>query len=219
VLFCFHYHIVDENSLIDNSCSQFFSGTGEQFFEQCFSLIIEKELLNPPWNKLIRKSLIDQNNIRFTPEFSICEDMAFSIDLLRNSNQLILNNKAYYNYFLKSSGTLVFKFHENYFEALTDFYNKAKVYCNRYENHQKQRNEIDSLYSRLTMMYLKMISCYDGWNKEKKQDRIRQIIKDDTFRKALDASTLNHKKRIMKGLIKAGAYRMIYAIYSTGHSK
>lgn len=213
VFFSFRYHILDENLIKDNAFTQNFAGNAEEFFEKYFITLIDRELINPPWNKFISRNLIQNGNIRFNENFSICEDMAFSTELLNASKRIAFNHKMYYNYNLKSTGSLVFRFHENYFEALSYYYQKAMEYCDRFQNREKAIRKLDTSFSNLSIMYLKQISCYESWNKQQKYERIQDILRDDNLKKALRNADLNKKKRIIHFLMKHNWYSLIYGMY------
>lgn len=216
IVYCFRYDIVDEKRIKDNGLAKDFTGTAEEFFVEHFNTMVEKELLNPPWNKFIRREILVKNKIRFNLQYSICEDMAFSTEVLSACSKVAINHKMYYDYILKLNGTLVFKFHENYFEALSYFYEKAIEYCGKFNKNEKQVKCIDSLYARLTIMYLKQISCNSNWEMKKCYQKIQEIIRNEKFIKALQNAELTKKKAVVKLLIKYNCYRMICNMYKLG---
>lgn len=213
VFFSFRYYILDENRIKENAFTQDFVGNAEEFFEKYFCTLIDRELINPPWNKLIRKELIRNGTIRFNENYSICEDMAFSVELLNASKRVAFNHKMYYHYNLKSTGSLVFNFHENYFEALSYYYERAMEYCNRFSNREKAVKKLDTSFSNLSIMYLKQVSCHDAWDKRYRYDRLQSIIKDEKLKKALTNADLNKKKKIIFFLMKHNWYPLIYRLY------
>lgn len=214
VLFCFRYLLTEERHIKENELKENFCGTSDAFFKNHFNHILDMELVNPPWNKLIKKSLLDRSYIRFHPSYSICEDMAFSIDVLSAVDRLAVNRKAYYNYFLKTSGSLVFTFHENYFEAATHFYNKAQKYCCKFPSHEPQMNKIDTIYAGLVIAYIQQICCYDKWDREKKFKYLSRITESSIFCNALQNARLPGKKRIARMLIRCQAEKTLYFLYN-----
>lgn len=213
VLFSFRYHIVDENRIQDNAFAESFVGDAEEFFEKYFIMLIDKELINPPWNKFIDSRILKDGSIRFNENYSICEDMAFTAELLNRSNRIAFNPKMHYNYNLKSTGSLVFRFHENYFEALTYYYDMSMKYCERFKNRTEAVRKLNTSYVELTIMYMKQISLYDKWKRKQKIKRIKQLSNDPKILQALESAELNKKKRIIKFFIKYKMYSFIYMMY------
>lgn len=213
VFFSFRYHLVDEGRVRDNAFPESFAGNAEEFFEKYFITFIDRELMNPPWNKLIAASLLRDGSVRFQEEYSICEDMAFSTELLDKSNRIAFNPQMHYHYNLKSAGSLVFRFHENYFEALSYYYGVAMRYCERFANRAKAVQRLDTSFAALAIMHMKQISLYDKWSKKQKADRIKRISQDRKLLHALENARLNKKKRVIGFLIKHGMYAWIYRMY------
>ena len=209
VICSFRYYILDDHRVEENSLGSDFCGSKEELFKEWFPDLIEKEILNPPWNKFVRKDLLINNRIRFNEKYSICEDMAFSIQVLSASKRTALTGGMYYNYYLKSSGTLVFKFHENYFEALTNYYKAAAEYCNSFKNNRKQLKVINTLYVNLIIMFLKQICTKSLWNKKDRYEHMRKIASNKGFIYALENADLNRKKRLVCYLLRTGHYRFI----------
>ena len=210
----FYYHVIDENVSKENPLPEYFVGTCEEFFNKWYVKVLNQEAINPPWNKLIKKCVIDSNQIEFNEKFSICEDMAFSMDILLNSAKVVLNDKIYYNYYVKSQGSLVFKFYINYFEALTNYYKKAVAFCNKYKNNMEQRKAVDTVYANLMIMYIKLVSKNKDLGSKEKKELLVKIFNDEGFLKAADNATLNKKKTIIHRQIVHKRYKTVKFLYS-----
>lgn len=223
VISSFRYYMADDNNrMVENSLGAEFFGTGKELFDQWFITLIEKEILNPPWNKFIRKELLDTNKIRFHEKYSICEDMAFSVQLLASSRKTVLTGEMYYNYYIKSIGTLVFRFHENYFDALTYFYESAYAYCKRYSNNSRQLKCLNTLYVNLTLMFLKKICLKPKWEKAEKYKKMMEIDSNKKFLIALETASINRRRRLICFLLKNCHYfliNMLYLLKSQGTKK
>lgn len=212
VIYGCRYHYVDENAVKENMLDSF-AGTAQEFFEKYYIKYLKAEVLNPPWNKLIRYQLLRQERIYFHEAFSICEDMAFTAQLLRVSNRIAVNKELYYNYNIKRKGSLVFQFHHNFFDALLYFYENATDYCNRFPERKMQQREVDSIYVKKTMMFIKKICYESGWDKKTRIRHIREICNQKIFRKAMKYAELERKKEILRILIYLRWYGLIYLLY------
>lgn len=217
VVFGFRYHLMDENRVVENGLEKNFSGTSKEVFHRYFQLLVENEILNPPWNKLVRKDLLDTNHIRFHENYSICEDMAYSIQLFSASKKTVLSKGIYYDYYVKSTGTLVFKFHENYFEALTYFYDLAYAYCNRFHHNQEQLTCLNTLYANRIILFLKQICTETQWSKDEKYKKMNDIRNNPRVQCALKNSELCHKKTLVGYLLRHRRYGIIQTLYRLKH--
>lgn len=210
------YHILDENRTIDKPLPEDFSGNGNEFFHRWYVPLLQMESLNPPWNKLIRREVLEQNSIRFHEAFSICEDMAFTVELLQKCNKISMNKGMYYNYNIKSTGSLVFKFHHNYFEALSYFFDKSMAYCEGFIENEVQKTSVKTIYANLAIMHIKQICIDSGWEKGRCLSQIATICGNEKLLESLDVAHLSTKKRIVRLFIKCKLYRAIYLLYRRG---
>lgn len=214
VICSFRYYMRDENNrMVENSLACDFCGEGREIFNLWFTTLVEKEILNPPWNKLIKKELLDNNRIQFNEEFSICEDMTFSTQLLAASRKTVLTGDMLYNYYIRSSGTLVFRFHDNYFEALTHFYDTAYRYCKKFKINSTQTKILNTLYVNLTIMFIKQIYTKSPWNNRSRYKKIIEIGKEEKLLHAVRSANLTRKRRLVCYLLKNRMVNMISIIY------
>lgn len=202
VMLCFWYYDVDTKQLKPNAMDRLFVGTDKEYFEEYLIPTMETEVFNAPWNKMIRKDLLDANQLYFDPAYPIYEDIIFAAKLLKVAKKLVVNNQMYYKYFVRSSGSLITRFYETFFDCVSEYYKHAKLYCDQYENNQQQQARFAKLYASLTLMHLKQISCRKELSKERKLQLIERICNDPLFRKALSLVHFDvHKKNVMKRMI------------------
>lgn len=216
VMYCFWYYDVDRKQLKANAMEHLFVGSKKEYFDNMLIPTMDHEVFNAPWNKLIKKSVLTKNQVYFDSTFPIYEDIIFAPKLLSVCNQIVVNNQMYYKYFVRSSGSLITKFYENFFECISEYYKYAMKYCAEFENNAAQIARMSKLYATLGIMHIKQISCQKTLSKEKKYQLIRNICEREVFVKALDISQLNCKKRIIRRLVKGKKYRMCYFIYQIG---
>ena len=93
-----------------------------------------KECLSPVWNKIFKKSIIDENNLKFDENISLGEDKLFSIRFIYFTKIISTLNYSLYNYNRMNENTLSKKHHE---------YNKLKYFI---ENEFFYFNEILKKY-------------------------------------------------------------------------
>ncbi len=220
LLFGFDYHMVDSGEVKENAITEDFFEDARRFFERWFVPLLDRELLNPPWNKLILRSLITENGLRFHPDYSICEDMAFSADVLCSSERPMLLAGSGYQYMLNSSGSLVFRFNSNFYEALSNFHQSALTYCQRFPEKQVQVRAVNTKFIALCITYFRRVYDDSEWSPAQKRDKLVFICESDRFRAALrtaDMPTL--KKKVVCLLAKCRLYRFLDILYRLTHRR
>ena len=77
--------------------------------QECAKAFVEIEMsggMGWTWNKWFKKSIIDENHIRFDTRFAIQEDHLFTLSYLLHVNHVIITDYAPYNYVI-AEGSLV----------------------------------------------------------------------------------------------------------------
>lgn len=105
------YELIKESGADIAQCrSQSFSQNGEKIAYEPISsdgiisdkslimkLFITRNITFTIWNKLFSKKIL--NDIRFTPNFKMCEDMLFEYFIMKKTNKVVVTNNIYYNYY------------------------------------------------------------------------------------------------------------------------
>ncbi|MCR4652994.1 MAG: glycosyltransferase [Eubacterium sp.] len=214
VMYSFRYRDADTGRDRDNGAVSFFVGTKEEFFHRALTDAVRFEIFHAPWNKLIRRSLLEQCGLCFDPSYHINEDILFAARLLQKAQKLVITPKICYTYFVRSSGSLITKFRESFFESVTAYYREAMRYCDGFENNRRQICSLTTLYDRLVILHLKQIALNRELPEERKKQLIEGIIRDPDFRKALGKATLPVRKMAIKMLIYAGNADGIIFMYN-----
>ncbi|MBQ9118866.1 MAG: glycosyltransferase [Lachnospiraceae bacterium] len=214
VMFCFWYYNVDTGQLKPNAMERLFVGNAEEYFREYLIPTMDTEVFNAPWNKMLRKELLDKNKLYFDTRYPIYEDIIFASNLLNVAEKLVVNNQMYYKYFVRSSGSLITRFYETFFDSVTQYYKNAMRYCERYHDNEKQKKRFAKLYVTLVIMHLKQISCQKDLTAKRKQQLIKRICEDSLFIEALDGVNFEQfRKRLMKKMIQAKMCRTISVSY------
>lgn len=214
VMYCFKYFFVDKKEEILNGMDEVFVGDRFEYFNRMLCKTIDNEVFNAPWNKLIRRILLIDNEVYFEPRYQIYEDIIFVAKLLQYTDKVVINNLMYYTYYLKSSGSLLTKFSENYFDSVSLFYSNVMEYCSKYENNEQQVARCGELYASLVYTHLKQISNEQTIDDNKKKELMLRICSDRSFLTALNAIHFtNNKKKIMRWLINHKMTKAICLIY------
>ncbi len=213
VMFGFRYRNVDKGTFKENVLGRGFIGNSKEFFDDYILLAIKHETLNAQWNKVYKKSFLEENNIRFMPEYSIYEDMIFSSIMLPYAEKIVVNDKVYYTYNLYGSGTLITRYVDNYFAAVTLFYTNMMAYCDMFPNNTEQKSSFSALYVSLVTANLKKISCNDLLERKVKLKLISDICRSNEFRQALLIGNLEPRKIFVKNFALHNDAWAIYNMY------
>jgi len=82
-------------------------------------LLLNTHLLYHPVNKLIRTSLIKDNNVKFPESISIGEDLIFCAKLMKLCKKLVILGECWYHYRFHSETSLAWKAHDDGISAFT----------------------------------------------------------------------------------------------------
>lgn len=63
-----------------------------------------------PWNKIISKELIENNNIKFNEKLAFGEGFNFSVDCFQRANKVAVGHKKVYNYRVDNKDSVMTKF-------------------------------------------------------------------------------------------------------------
>ena len=213
VMFNFWYYNVDTGVKKDNPYSGDFEGSGDEFFHKALGKAIKYEVFNAPWNKLYKLDFLRKNNLQFLPEFPIYEDIIFASRMLQYAKKIAVNSKRYYVYYVRSSGSLITKYVDGYFDSVTEFYDNALKYCGQYDDNEDRIRDFSELYVKLVSTNLKQISCKEGMSRKEKLRLIRNICDNAKLRSALRIANLESRRLFAKHFILTRNAWAIYHMY------
>lgn len=78
----------------DNSQDEVVVWSGERTAVE----MLYHKIIIAPWNKMISKKLLDDNNVRFNPNFFGGEGFAFSVEAYQYANRIAVGRKKVYHY-------------------------------------------------------------------------------------------------------------------------
>ncbi len=181
-----------------------FSGDAESFFTKYLISVLDNEMFNPPWNKLIKRCVLKDNNIRFNEDYSIYEDILFSYQLMQRVNKISVNDNVYYDYIIKESGSLLRKFHGECFKVILDIYKESLNYAEGFDNNSVQKERFKKQMIYLTKGYIKQVCTNSELSYKEKKKYLSEIANNHIFgelsaefdsgKKALPAKWMMRKK-------------------------
>ena len=73
-------------------------------------------LLNPLWNKLYSREIIEKNNIRFKEEVETGEDFIFNLQYFRKINNICFSKEELYYYIRRNNNSITYQYIDNMYE-------------------------------------------------------------------------------------------------------
>ncbi|MBR3579570.1 MAG: glycosyltransferase family 2 protein [Lachnospiraceae bacterium] len=180
----FNFRYVFSDHIEDNDYKQdkVFFDDGRKFFEEKLETVVEKELMNAPWNKIIRSELVKKNNILFDERFSIFEDAMFSVSVCTYAKTVCVNSNIYHSYYIWDTGSLRTKWTDSRFCAIKELYKLEKRYCSGFENNKKQICFFNKLFSKSIFVYMQQISVTQVFPYKKKKKLLKDVCNDEKVR-------------------------------------
>lgn len=209
----FTYYVEQSGETVDNVPEKFFCGGGAAYLRERFLVDFRQEFFNPPWNKLILRSLLTENGIFFGEEYAICEDMAFSMQVLERCHRICVLPRALYCYHYKEADNLVNRFHANYYEALLYFRDCARHCFDRLGAEEALYGEIDAYFVGKSLMFLHKIYRDSGYDRQQKRTELERIGASVHLQNALREYRATGRRRVLRGLLLHRNFFMLDELY------
>lgn len=213
VMYGFWYYNVETGKKIPNLMQEKFAGEDELFFRNALIPAIRHEVFNAPWNKIYRREFLVENKLCFDENYPIYEDIIFASEMLQYAKKIVINPSMYYIYNVRSSGSLISKYVDKYFESVTRFYQNAMRYCDRYSDNKTQVESFSTLYMKLVTTNLKQISCNGNMSFGAKYLKIKMICASEDVQSALLHANMSRKRKITHFLIRNNMIVLIISMY------
>ena len=153
----------------------------EEFFSDVLFKVLDNEMFNPPWNKLIKRSVLLENNVRFDERFSIYEDILFSYQLIQKADRISVNDNVYYDYVIKEEGSLLTKFHSECFKVIMEILSSALKYADLFDDNKAQSDRFKKQAIYLTKGFIKQICVNKGISYKQKKSYLAEIAENGTY--------------------------------------
>lgn len=141
--------------------------------------LIKTETINPPWNKVYKRDIIEKYNIQFDKEIQIGEDLLFNIKYISKIKKLYLLNERLYNYVMENNHSLTRKYKKNKYEQLMFVDSRVKEDLKTYSN--KRLLECEK-YVRLKNIFSCFIDLFHKeceYTKKEKINFIKKVKKEN----------------------------------------
>ena len=213
VLWNFKMVVMEKNKEIIRKIGDSFQGNSDSFFSDFLIPVLDNEMFNPPWNKMINREFLIENNIRFDERFSLYEDILFSCNVFKKARKIAVNDEVYYTYLIKKDDSLLTKLHKECFDAVSTIFDSAMDYCRSFKDNQKQIDRFEQQYVFLTKGHIKRICIDKGTGYNEKKVLLGAISDNADFISLLLKHSHGFKNQMVAFMMKCRMYHMIIFLY------
>lgn len=213
VMWNFKMVVMEKNKEIVRKIGDSFQGNADSFFSEFLIPVLDNEMFNPPWNKMIKREFLIENNIHFDERFSLYEDILFSCNVLKKAGKIAVNDEVYYTYLIKKNDSLLTKLHKECFDAVSTIFGSAMDYCHRFKDNQKQKDRFEQQYVFLTKGHIKRICTDKGIGFDEKKVLLGNISDNANFVRLLFKHSNEFKNKLVAIMMKYRMYHLIIILY------
>ena len=155
------------------------------------------EALGWAWNKLFKRSIIEQQGIRFDPTVSLREDELFTLMYCRHVHSIQIISDSLYHYMINDNSLVHRKRNYIDYQRTSDLLYKE---YSRYFDNEEFRKYYQQGYA--SGIFYALTTMYTGETKATKKQRLSFICKFLNFRSQLDIkSDIRYKANKWKNLL------------------
>lgn len=175
--FCFAERSKIIAKTIDNEL--FFCGSD---FAEYYVELYSNNYISPLWNKLIRRSVITDNNVRMLEKLEMYEDYVFSMDVLVKCNSVACVPDILYDYQIRDGQSLSRRYKPDVADMLRMFKNKISSYRELIAN---DNSNVDIHLNNLVIYFAYECIKNQARNKSNALESIKDLLNDKAFEEAM----------------------------------
>lgn len=162
------------------------------------------------WNKIYKKEIIDQYQIRFDEQRRTWEDRIFIVEFLKYCDNYYCMNECFYNY-VSVQESLSRRYNDQYLELILRNYNLyVKLYGEEYDFSTQYAidywaNSIENMIMQQLRVKDKHPEVIENINKILQEEQVEFWYKHRTVREKIDEEIINY--------LENGQYELIIKIY------
>lgn len=157
--------------------------------------IFDINLLHQPFDKMYKRSILEEYHIRFDTSLPIGEDLMFNIEYISKVRRIYLTSERFYCYYYGREDSLSNRFYDNYYEIHKSIYIKLReIYSEMILHNAEWRKQFYLHYYHMAMFALFYVFRNQ---KIRNKDRILwidTILQDDEFGRCLGEVEISNKK-------------------------
>lgn len=153
----------------------------EQMFKQQYHMLFSINYISSLCNKLIRRSLIFDNNVKLNESLSMYEDFVFCMDILFKCKTVVCHPKIFYNYQFRNTNSLSHRYKNHGLQMFFILENNISRYINYFDT-----NNDKSIFSLNNLLIYFAYECIKNEARHRKSYlKVRNILHNETFYKTI----------------------------------
>lgn len=172
-------------------------------------------VIGAPWNKLFRRRIIEEHNLRFDETTKNNEDTWFNLAYLRYCKKIFVSASPFYHYIDHQSGSASRRYIDNIIEIYTETYRRSTAFLKEAEMYDCNEQFCKSYFIGLCIGALNGIVLQaTQYTKKEKLRKMRDIVGQPEVRDALKGlKELDQKKRLIAFLMRHKWVRLLYSAF------
>jgi len=127
--------------------------------------------INSPVNKLYKKSIITNNNIKMDKNIDLGEDLIFNLEYMKFCNCVVFSEETYYHYCMQVQENLTFKYRSDKLQLMENLFKKCESYFKEARLSKAEITDLNALF--IKWMY----SCFLDLNNKDCNLKFREKYK------------------------------------------
>ena len=177
--------------------------------------LVNRILVQSPWNKLFKSSIIKDNSIKFDEKISLGEDLIFCLEYydLCGSENIVCINEPLYNYIVTGNESLNTKYYPNLIELDRYLYKRLEDFI---LSHGADERQIEIFNNGRFFRFVSALeNTYRKGNKASAKEKRKtnsEILRSDEFKKSLGLLKA-YIHPIHKIAYKSGSWTLVQIAY------
>ncbi len=158
------------------------------------------------WNKIYKTEIIKKNKVKFDESIKYSEDMIFNIEYINHINNVAINTKKMYNYYL-------FKDENDNSVDPIEYYKNTVIRLNKFkEICQKMNIELDNYYNNMSMELIEPVKyILNHYKKKEAIDKFKDLFyKEDVIDSLKHYTKDSRRVKLLEDCIPAQKWTKMY---------
>lgn len=156
-------------------------------------------ILGYAWNKLYRKSFLEEHQCRFAKGISLVEDILFNTSVFAAAEIIRFNHKCYYHYVNRDRESLIRKFHKDSFGLIKRKTEALKYFSDKWDLPCEKELLSNSIVQGINYCIYNIYSCNNSLNEKEKREKVKEIVSDQETRSLISHfPARNHREKLYK---------------------
>ena len=170
-------------------------------------LLEQKTLLGYQWNKVYKRELLVNHNIRFESAV-LYEDYFFNLEVMKHAQSMYMLNEALYHYKKRVNDSITTRFVPEYFELS---HRRVKTMYDLCEEWKVDKELVTSILGTIYMRYILSALMRNSDKRSnmslgKQREWVKQVVEDNLYCNLAYSDVQNRQLHLVQQLLNKGKY-------------